>query len=125
MRFDRVRPSNTFDAHRLLAWVGDHASEQQGHLKERLFQAYLGEGRVMADHETLIELGAEIGLDPTEAATVLRSDRYADIVRHDEETAASRGIQGVPSFVIDQRFLLTGAQPPEVIAEALGRAAGT
>ncbi|MEM8930211.1 MAG: DsbA family oxidoreductase [Acidobacteriota bacterium] len=125
MRFDRVRPSNTFDAHRLLAWAGDDDLATQGRLKERLFQAYLGEGRVMADHETLIELVAEIGLDTAAAAAVLRSDRYAAAVRMDEDFAARRGIQGVPSFVIDQRALLTGAQPPDVIARALAQAAAT
>lgn len=120
MRFDRVRPSNTFDAHRLMSWADDF--EARDRLEERLFTAYLHEGRVMADPATLVELAADVDLDGDEAAAVLASDRYADAVRHDEQRAASQGIRGVPAFVIDQRFLVTGAQPPDVLVQALDRA---
>lgn len=122
LRFDRIRPSNTFDAHRLLAWAGELGAEAQDRLKERLFRAYLGEGRVMADVDTLVELAGETGLDPAEAESILRSERYAEAVRLDEQRAAQLGIRGVPSFVVAERFLLTGAQPPELLAQTLARA---
>ena len=121
IRFDRIRPSNTFDAHRLLAWAGDN--DCQTEMKERLFNAYLHEGRSMSDRATLIELAAEIGLDRERTADILDGDAYARQVREDEQLARRMGISGVPCFVFEEAgFTISGAQPPEVLLDAMRQA---
>lgn len=124
MRFDRIRPARTFDAHRLLAWARD-AGDLQDALGERLFEAYLGEGRAVSDPETLAALAEEVGLDGSAAAELLRSDRHADTVRAEERQAARMGITSVPTFVFGERMAVTGAQPPAVLREAIEQAASS
>lgn len=82
-------------------------------------RAYFTEGEPIGDHETLARLGAEAGLDAEEARAVLASDAYAEDVRADEQRAAEFGIRGVPFFVLDERFGVSGAQPVEVFTNAL------
>ena len=118
MDFDRIRPSSTFDAHRLLAWAGPGEGLQDA-LGERLFRAYLGEGRAISDPETLAELAGEVGLDPEAAAEVLASDELGETVRAEERRAASLGIRSVPTFVFGERLAVTGAHPPTVLREAI------
>lgn len=119
--FDRVRPTNTFDAHRLM----EHAAAQgkQDALGERLFVAYMQEGRDVADHETLVSLAEEVGLDADAVQAVLSSDDFAKDVRRDEGMAAQLGVTGVPFFAVDGRFAVPGAQPPEVLQQVLRKAA--
>lgn len=124
MRFDRIRPARTFDAHRLLAWARE-SGDLQDALGERLFEAYLGEGRAVSDPETLAALAEEVGLDGSEAAELLRSDRHADTVRAEERQAARMGITSVPTFVFGERMAVTGAQPPAVLREAIEQAASS
>jgi len=121
-RFDLARGGNTFDAHRLI-----HLAATYGHQaasKERLMRAYFTEGEPIADPETLIRVVAEVGVDPVEARDVLQTDRFAEDVREDELLASQLGIQGVPFFVLDRRYGVSGAQPPEVLVQALERAWG-
>lgn len=120
-RFDLVRPGNTFDAHRLAR----HAAERgRGDaLHRRLFAAYLGEGAALGDHEVLVALAREVGLDGLEARAVLDGEAYADAVRADEAEARARGIQGVPTFLVDGAVAASGAQPPEVLLALLQRCA--
>lgn len=118
-RFDRIRGGNTFDAHRLVHLAAAHG--RQDAAKERLMHAYLTEGELMSDAETLTRLGAEIGLPEEEIRAVLGSDHYADEVRADEETAHGFGIQGVPFFVVDRAMGASGAHPPEQLLELLRR----
>ncbi len=121
-RFDLARGGNTFDAHRLI-----HLAATYGHqaaAKERLMRAYFTEGEAIADPETLIRVLAEVGVDPDEARDVLQTDRFAEDVREDELLAAQLGIQGVPFFVLDRRYGVSGAQPPEAARQALERAWG-
>ena len=120
-RFDHAQTTSTFDAHRLLAWAATHGG--QGALKERLFRAYMTEGRSMADHETLVELATDAGLDAARAWAVLRTDAHAREVREEEVRAAQLGVRGVPFFLIDGRYAVGGAQPPELLLEVLERAA--
>jgi predicted DsbA family dithiol-disulfide isomerase len=120
-RFDRARPGNTFDAHRLLHLA--HAHGKQAEMKERLFRAYMHEGRSIADHDVLLELATEVGLDRDRVAAVLGSDELGDAVRTDEALARELGINGVPFFVIAGRYGVSGAQPAEVLREALLEAA--
>lgn len=116
-RFDRISPSNTFNAHRLLAWA--RSLGQQTVLKERLFSSYLHEGRSLNDRATLLNAVTEVGLDTAEAEAVLSSNRYADSVLQDRTDAQTLGIRGVPFFLINSEVGLSGAQPPELIAQAL------
>ena len=119
-RFDLARGGNTFDAHRLLHLAAAHGRQHE--LKERLMRGYLGEGELMSDHAALTRLALEAGLPEDEVRDTLATDRFADAVREDEATARGLGISAVPFFVIDRRFGLAGAQPPDVIAEGLRRA---
>ena len=111
---DRTRGGNTFDAHRLIQ-LGKAGGIQDA-VKERLMRAYFTEGECIDDHETLVRLADEVGLD---ARATLASDDYADAVREDEELARRIGINGVPFFVLGRRYGVSGAQTPDVLLEAL------
>jgi predicted DsbA family dithiol-disulfide isomerase len=117
---DRARPGNSFDAHRLVHLAADRG--RQLAVKQRFLQAYLSEGEAIGEHETLVRLAAEAGLDPEEARGVLASDAYADAVRADESEALRLEITGVPLFLVDGRLAIPGAQPTEVILRTLRRA---
>jgi predicted DsbA family dithiol-disulfide isomerase len=119
-RMDGLRSGNTRDAHRLLHLA--KASGRQSELMERLQRAYFTEQDSIFDHDTLTRLAVEAGLDPGEVADVLASDRYTDHVETDQAMAQSLGATGVPLFVIDRRYGISGAQPPETIAGVLERA---
>lgn len=119
-RLDVARPANTFDAHRLLHLAAEHGV--QGAAEERLFAAYFTEGRRIGDPDTLVALAGEAGLDVAAARNVLQGDAYADAVAGDEREAAELGISGVPFFVIDRRYGVSGAQPADLIRSALERA---
>ena len=119
-RLDLARPGNTFDAHRLIHLAGTVGLRSA--MKERLMAAYFSEGRPVADRETLVELAAEVGLEPTRAGVVLNTDEFADAVRADEREAAELGINGVPFFVLDRRYGVSGAQPSELLLQALQKA---
>jgi predicted DsbA family dithiol-disulfide isomerase len=119
LRFDIARGGNTFDGHRLVHLAAEHGSQDA--MKERLFRAYLTEGRLIADHAVLGRLGAEAGLPEDDVREVLGSDRYAAEVRVDERSAASLGITAVPFFVVDRAMGAAGAQPPEVLGDLLRR----
>jgi len=118
--FERARPGNTFDAHRLLHLAAGKGLQEA--LKERFLRANFSEGEAVGNRETLVRLAAEVGLPADEVAAVLDSDAYAADVRADEELAMDLGISAVPFFVIDRKFGIPGAQPPDVISQALQRA---
>jgi predicted DsbA family dithiol-disulfide isomerase len=121
-RFDRAQPGNTFDAHRLIHFALERGV--QGAVKERFLVGYLSEGEPIGDREALVRMASEAGLDADEARGVLESDAYAREVRADERDAAMLGITGVPFFVFDRRFAVSGAQPTEVFEQALETAWG-
>lgn len=118
--FEMTKRTNTFDSHRLLHYA--HEVGLQDALKERLFIAYFTEGETIGDRETLVRLGEEVGLDANKSAEVLESGRYAAEVRSDEQEARELGISGVPFFVIDRTFGVSGAQSPEAILQVLEEA---
>ena len=120
LRFDRVRPTNTFAAHRLLAWAASFG--HQTDLKERLFSAYLNEGLAISEHDVLCELAEGVGLDPEAAAKALESNTHAEKVREDQTLAAHLRINSVPFFVLDHRFAVSGAQPARELLKAMRRA---
>lgn len=117
---DRARSGNTFDAHRLL----HHAisAGRQSDLKERLMAAYFVEGDAVGEPEVLARLATEVGLEDSAVREVLASDAFAAEVREDELEARRLGISGVPFFVIDRTYGISGAQPSEVMLSTLDRA---
>jgi predicted DsbA family dithiol-disulfide isomerase len=121
-RFDLMRGGNTFDAHRLLHLARDRGKQLD--LKERLLLATFSEGEPIGDPTALVRLAVDAGLDEAEVTEVLDSDRYADAVRNDEQQAASYGISGVPFFVIDGKYGVSGAQPADVLVQVLEQAYG-
>ncbi|TKV61417.1 DsbA family oxidoreductase [Nakamurella flava] len=119
--FDRLQHTNTVLAHQLLHLARAHG--RQTEMAERLFRAYFTEGRHIGRIDSLAELAAEIGLDPDEVQRALTAGEYLPAVRADQEQAQAYGIQGVPFFVIDGRYGISGAQDPDVFASALGQVA--
>ncbi len=119
-RFDRVQPTNTFDAHRLLHFAAKHGKQDE--LKEALFVAYMNEGRSVADHGVLSDVADAVGLPADETAAMLGGDDYAREVREDQGVAAQLGVTGVPFFAVDERYAIPGAQPSTVLLSALQRA---
>lgn len=119
-RFDRIRPGNTFDAHRVLHLALEHGIQDA--VKERLLRGYLTEGEAIGEPETLARLAGEAGLDAAAVREMLHSDRYTREVRADEDEARSLRISGVPFFIIGGRYALSGAQPSEVILGAIQQA---
>jgi predicted DsbA family dithiol-disulfide isomerase len=120
LRFDRMQPGNTFDAHRLLAFAHKHG--KQDALKERLFRAYMTDGDAIYDRDVLVACAKDVGLDATEARDVLAGDTFTDEVRADERLARELGISGVPFFVLGGRLAISGAQPTDVLRGALDKA---
>jgi predicted DsbA family dithiol-disulfide isomerase len=119
-RPDLVVVGRTFDAHRVLHAAA--AAGLQAQVKERLLRAHFAEGRPLTDHDTLVELAGEAGLDRDGTRAALADGAYAGAVRADEREAAQLGITGVPFFVLGRRYAVAGAQPPELLLQALERA---
>jgi predicted DsbA family dithiol-disulfide isomerase len=119
LRYDlaAAHPANTFDAHRLLHFAA--ANGRQAELKERLMRAYFTEGRRIGDHGVLAELAADVGLDQKAAAAMLAGDDYAEDVRADVALARDFGANGVPFFVFDRRYGVSGAQETDVFRQVL------
>ena len=112
--------SNTFDAHRVIHLAA--ARGLQGAVKERLMRAYFSEGAPVGDRDTLVRLAAEAGLDAADVEKVLDTDEHADAVRADEAEARALGITGVPFFVVDRAYGVSGAQPADQLLAVLERA---
>lgn len=119
-RMGGLRSGNTRDAHRLLQLARERG--QQPALAERLHRAYFTEQESIFDHASLTRLAAEAGLDHDEVAQVLATDQYDEAVAADEALAQAFGATGVPFFVIDRKYGISGAQPAETITHALNRA---
>jgi predicted DsbA family dithiol-disulfide isomerase len=108
---------NTFDAHRLLYWAGLEGRQRQ--LKHALLSAYHTDARNPSDIEVLLRVAGDVGLDVSRARQILQSDEYAAEVRARERHFQQLGIDSVPSMIIDDRHLIQGGQPPDVLEEAL------
>ncbi len=116
-RMDGLRRGNTRDAHRLVQLA--KVSGRQAEVVERLHRAHFTEQDSVFDHDALTRLAVDAGLDRGEVEKVLATDEFDPEVSADEKTAASLGVTGVPFFVIDRRYAISGAQPAEAIASAL------
>ena len=118
-----ARRASTFDAHRLLHLAAAEGGPRlQGELKERLLASYFVEGDNPADHATLTRLAVEVGLAEQRVAAVLATDEYAEEVEADVAQARAYGAGGVPFFVVDRKYGVSGAQPVEVFSQLLERA---
>jgi predicted DsbA family dithiol-disulfide isomerase len=112
---------NTFDAHRLLHWAA--TQDRQAALKHALFEAYFTNGQSPGDHEVLVAAAESVGLDPLEARCLLESGAYAPEVRQEEMFWRREGVSAVPTIVINNKYLITGSQPPEAFERALRKIA--
>ncbi|WP_035069032.1 DsbA family oxidoreductase, partial [Anditalea andensis] len=120
--FEKTVVANTRNAHRLIQMAKVHLLGDMA--EEILFQAYFIEGKNMDDKDTLITLGKKIGLDEDEVRKMLESDLFEDKVRQEIYEAQQLGVRGVPFFVIDNKFGISGAQPEQVFVDALYKALG-
>jgi len=117
---EKGQSGNTLDAHRLVHLAASHDCE--GQMLERLYKAYFTDQRSIFDVESLVSLAVDEGFDATEVREALESDHYVDAVRRDLEEARMLGVTGVPFFVIDGRYGISGAQATEVFTRALAMA---
>lgn len=121
---DRAQRANTRDAHRLLWWAAETAGlDAQDALKERLLAAYFTNGEDIGDAEVLAKAAGDAGLDADEARALLASDRGMAELAESLSFAAAHEITAVPTYVIDGRFAIPGAQDPDTVAQILKRAA--
>ncbi|GMQ23862.1 DsbA family oxidoreductase [Algoriphagus sp. oki45] len=118
--FDRAVVANTKNAHRLIHLAKE--SGKQDAMKERLLKAYFSQGRNVDDFDTLLELGKEVGLDEEIIKALLNSNQYEDAVNQDVYESRLIGVRGVPFFVLDRKFGISGAQPDEVFDQTLEKA---
>ncbi|WP_075619307.1 DsbA family oxidoreductase [Paenisporosarcina indica] len=119
--FDRIKIANTFDAHRLAKWAEEQGKAAE--ISERLLKTHFIETMEIGRHEVLLGLVDEMGLDRTKAAEVLSSNAYENEVKQDIQDGLSLGVQGVPFFVINRKYAISGAQPAETFANALKKVA--
>ena len=118
--FDIAQYGNTFDAHRLIQFAREHGL--QGAMKERLLKAYFTEGEPISDTDTLVKLAGEAGLNTEEARATLEKGLFADAVRADEEEAIKLGITGVPFFIVNRKYGISGAQAVKTFLETFEKA---
>lgn len=120
MHINKVVPTNTVDAHRLIKLAD---SKKDPSLTERVikrfYQVYFNDGTSIADHDVLVDAATEAGLDKQEVEAVLNSDRYRKDVINDENEARQLGITAAPFFVINNKYAISGAQPYETFLNAL------
>lgn len=119
---DRTFPTNTLNAHRMIHFA--KAQGKQYAAKEALLYAYFTEGKNVDDQATLLAIGATIGLDTAALRTALEDGSYADDVRHDILEAQQLGVRGVPFFVFDRKYAVSGAQDTQVFTSTLDKAFG-
>ena len=117
--FDNGIINNTINAHRLLHWAKEKGLQNE--LKERIFKAYYTEGIDTADIAELVRLAKETGLDPVQARKVLEENLYVKEVLQDQQEAAELGVQGVPFYVFNRKYAVSGAQPSEVFTQVLNK----
>lgn len=115
--YDKVQMTNTFDAHRLTKWAKTFGKEEA--LITRLMKAYFTDGKNLADYETLADLSTEVGLQKDRALEVLNKNEYKDQVKDEQLEARQIGVQGVPFFVLNRKYGISGAQQTAYFKQAL------
>lgn len=119
-QLDKTVVANTKNAHRLIHLAKE--SGKGGEMKERLLKAYFTEGLNVDDQETLVKLGSDVGLDPNKVQNLFNSDQFDEAVAYDIYESRQIGVQGVPFFVLDRKFGISGAQADEVFDQTLEKA---
>lgn len=117
---DKTYSINSMDAHRVLHLAKEKGV--QGEMKERIQRAYFTEGLLLSDADVLVKLAEEVGLDGAEVRAMLATNEHVSDVQDDIRRAQMIGVQGVPFFLVDERYAVSGAQPAELFGEALDRA---
>jgi predicted DsbA family dithiol-disulfide isomerase len=121
--FDKIsRQPNTLDCHRLILW--SRSATDPGRMKQRLMDLYFAEGADLTDTKTLIEAAVECGMDGDLVRRLLASDDDVERIEREANSAKEAGIDGVPCFVFGGSVIVTGAQSPEYLANAIARTAG-
>lgn len=115
------RQPNTLDAHRLIRWAEDIGKAAE--MKQKLMDRYFTEGADLTDRAVLVQAAADVGLDVNEVGEALASDRDVAEVEREALSAKEAGIEGVPCFIFNGKFAVSGAQAPEYLAEAITRVA--
>lgn len=110
------RTANTFDAHRLVKWADGQGKQTE--MKQALFEAYFGKAQDVSEQSVLMSCVESVGLDADAARQVLASDQYVTAVREDEAKYQKAGVTSVPAFIINNKYLISGAQDPEVLVKA-------
>ncbi|MEE4193073.1 MAG: DsbA family oxidoreductase [Halieaceae bacterium] len=116
---DDMKMVNTFRAHQLLHWAAEQGCQTA--LKEALFKAFFTDGQDVSETDTLADICVAIGLDRDEALAVLADARYGQAVREDQRQWVEQGIQAVPTFVINEQYMVQGAQDAEAFGRMLDR----
>ena len=117
--FDEMRMVNTFRAHQLLFWAEQHGKKTE--LELELFDRYFTRQENVNDTAVLVDAAGQVGLDEVEAAELLSDERYARDVREQQRFWLQQGIHAVPSFILNRRYLIPGAQEADVFVAALER----
>lgn len=115
------RQPNTIDSHRLIHWA-DRIGKA-GEMKQRLMELYFRDGGDLTDVDVLVQAAADIGLDAGEVRGRLATDEDADLITEQANSASEKGISGVPTFVLADKYALSGAQPAEQLAAAIRQVA--
>ncbi|PIE12744.1 MAG: polyketide biosynthesis protein [Rhodobacterales bacterium] len=113
IEFNQItRTPNTLNAHRVIHWAGIEG--RQTAMVSSLFKAYFNEGRDIGDHEVLADLADSVGLDATLVQRLLKTDEDVDFIRKRDSNAREKGVTSVPTFIVDSRHAVPGAQPAEL-----------
>lgn len=115
--FDTMKYANTFDAHRIAKYAREQGKEKE--FTEAVFHAYFTASQVISDSDMLVELAGQVGLDQSQVAQVLASDQYADQVRAEINKAYQLGVRGVPFFVLNDQYAISGAQSEDFFLQAI------
>jgi len=120
--FERIaRAPNTTDSHRLIRWAG--GAGVQTEIVERLFRAYFEDGHDIGDPEVLLGIAADAGMDSELVAKLLAEDADRGLVEREDALAHRMGISGVPTFIFENKYLVSGAQDPQTLVQIIDRAA--
>jgi predicted DsbA family dithiol-disulfide isomerase len=119
---DKIKSQpNTLDCHRLIRWadgIGKAAA-----MKQRLMDLYFTQGGDLTNHAVLIDAAVDVGLDREDITAALASDQDVEAIEQEAQEAKNAGIEGVPCFIFAGKFAVSGAQPPEYLAQAIERIA--
>jgi predicted DsbA family dithiol-disulfide isomerase len=118
--YGATRYTNTFDAHRIAKYAVTKGKGLE--MSEKLFHAYFTENKQISDHKVLTDIAIELGLDKLEVEDVLKNKKFAEDVRNDEYEASRFGIHAVPFFLINGKYSVSGAQPPEALENIIEKA---